>query len=231
MDLAELRDLPLVYVDDLARPVLTDADLRHFGRVLRLRAGDPLVLGDGRGGWRPARYGPEPELTGEGGWSPPADPIVTVAFSAVKGERPEWFAQKLTELGVDRIAPVTSARTVVRWDDERAATVRQRMCVVAREACLQSRRLHLPTIEPVTSLEQFLRNDPGAALADPAGDPIRPGQHTLVVGPEGGFTPEELAGVGTVSLPGNVLRATTAAVVAGAVVCGLRSGQLRSTAS
>ena len=226
MDLAELRDLPLVYVDDLDRPVLTEADVKHFERVLRRRPGDPLLLGDGRGGWRPARYGREPEPIGPGGRQPPPRQLITVAFAPVKGERVEWYTQKLTELGVDRIIPVITERTVVRWDDERAAKAHDRMTIVARESCLQSRRLHLPAVEAATSFDRLLAARPEAVLADPGGRPLEPAHLTLVVGPEGGFTAEERSSAPSVSLPGNVLRAPTAAIMAAGIACGLRSGHV-----
>jgi 16S rRNA (uracil1498-N3)-methyltransferase len=151
---------------------------------------------------------------------------VTVAFAPVKGERAEWFAQKLTEIGVDRIAPVLSERGVVRWNEERARKQSARMETVAREACLQSRRLHLPTILPASPLDTFLGEHPEAVLADPEGTPIDAKHRTIVVGPEGGFSEAERSGRAEVALPGNVLRATTAAIVAGAIVCGLRDDQL-----
>lgn len=229
--LVELRDRPLVYVDDLERPVIADADRHHFERVLRVRHGDPIVVGDGRGGWRPARFATEPEPTGEGGRIAPPLDLVTVAFAPVKGERAEWFAQKLTEIGVDRIAPVLSERGVVRWNQERAQKQLARMETVTREACLQSRRLHLPAILPVTPLDTFLDQHAEAVLADPGGLPIQAKHRTVVVGPEGGFSETERAGRAAVTLPGNVLRATTAAIVAGAIVCGLRDGQIGASPS
>jgi 16S rRNA (uracil1498-N3)-methyltransferase len=226
MQIAELRDHPFVYVDDLDQPVMADRDVHHFERVLRIRPGDPIVVGDGAGGWRPARFDPRPELTGDGGRVERPETLVTVAFTPVKGERAEWFAQKLTEVGVDEIVPIVTARSVVRWADDRAAKQLERMTVVAREACLQSRRLHRPVVAPLTPFDRFIATHPEAALADPAGGQITPTQQTLVIGPEGGFTDDERSLAPTVALPGNVLRATTAAVVAGATACGLRDGTL-----
>lgn len=219
---AGLRDRPLVLVDDLDAPVLATDDLHHFERVLRVATGDEITLGDGRGRWRVARFGPTPEPTG--GIEEVARPEqpITVAFSPVKGERPEWFVQKLTELGVDEIVPVTTDRTVVRWDAARAAKQHERMVKVAREACLQSRRLHLPEVGPIAPLADFLTDRPGAALADPDGEEIGAADRVLVVGPEGGLTRGERAGRRTIRLPGHVLRSETAAVVAAALACGLR---------
>ncbi len=82
---------------------------------------------------------------------PGRKPAVTVAFALVKGERPEWVTQKLTELGVDTIVPFTAARSVVRWDDRKAAANRDRLERVAREAAMQSRRCWLPEVASVAT--------------------------------------------------------------------------------
>lgn len=221
---AEFRNRPLVFVDDLADPELDDADFHHFDRVLRIGRGDPIVLGDGAGGYRTARFEHRPVPEGEIGHVERPDPPLAIAFSPVKGERPEFFVQKLTELGVDEIIPIRCERTVVRWDGAKAAKNHDRLVKVAREACLQARRLHLPTIGPLTSLDAFLARFPGAVLADPEGRPMTGADRALAVGPEGGFSDAERISAASVALPGNILRAETAAVTAAAIACGLRSG-------
>lgn len=218
----KLWDRPLVFVDDLDDPELADDDFHHFSRVLRVAEGDPIVLGDGAGGYRTARFARRPEAVDEIGHAIRPKGEVTIAFSPVKGERAEWFVQKLTELGVDEIVPVFTERNVVRWDAARAAKAYERMITVAREACLQSRRLHLPVVGRPLSLSEFLESRPGAVLADPSGRPMAAGDTTIVIGPEGGFTPAERRMAATIALPGHVLRADTAAVVAGALACDLR---------
>lgn len=223
-ELEAFRHRPLVFVDDLEHPQLRADDLHHLEKVLRLRRGDPITIGDGAGLWRPARFDPEPTPTGRHQQSAPRAPLLTVAFTPVKGVRPEWVVQKLTEVGVDRLIPVVTARSIVRWDPVRASRQHEKMVVAARDACLQSRRLVLPLVSPVMSLSAFLAENPGAVAADPAGSTMHADHTTLVVGPEGGFSLDELAGVDLVALPGNVLRAETAAVVAAALVCGLRAG-------
>lgn len=223
-ELEALRHRPLVFVDDLEHPQLRADDLHHLEKVLRLRRGDPITIADGAGLWRPARFDPEPTPTGRHQRSTPPAPLLTVAFTPVKGVRPEWVVQKLTEVGVDRLIPVVTARSIVRWDPVRASRQHEKMVVAARDACLQSRRLVLPLVSPVMSLSAFLAENPGAVAADPAGSAMHADHTTLVVGPEGGFSADELAAVDLVALPGNVLRAETAAVVAAALVCGLRAG-------
>ncbi|MEZ5406465.1 MAG: RsmE family RNA methyltransferase [Acidimicrobiales bacterium] len=233
---AELRRRPLVLVDDLAAPRLSPDDAHHFSRVLRLAPGQTVTLGDGRGGWCEARFAVEPEPVGPVVVEPAPAPVLCVGFVPVKGEGPDWYVQKLTELGIDEIVPLVSERSVVRWDGNRAARAHERMVRAAREACLQCRRLHLPAVAPVTGLARFLAERVGAgagrgsgvALADPDGAPPASGLVTVVVGPEGGFSPAELALAPAVALPGHILRAETAAVVAAGVLAGLRSGLLAS---
>ena len=70
---------------------------------------------------------------------PAAVPALTVAFAPVKGERPEWVVQKLTELGIDRIVPLVSERSVVRWSGARGKATVERLRRVAREAAAQCR--------------------------------------------------------------------------------------------
>ncbi|MEM7340641.1 MAG: RsmE family RNA methyltransferase [Actinomycetota bacterium] len=220
------RNLPFVLVDDLSAPALSDHDLHHYRRVRRLSDGQPVVVGDGRGGWLPARFATNPEPTGEVTVVAAPTPAITVGFVPVKAAKPEWVATKLTELGVDEIVPIVSEHSVVRWDDARAAKVVERMIVAVREATQQSRRLHQPRVAPAASLVDFIRDAPHAVLADPDGAPMPPATATIVVGPEGGFSDTERAARACVALPGAVMRAETAAVVAGSMLVGLRSGVL-----
>ena len=86
-------------------PDLADGDRHHLERALRLRAGDPLVVADGAGSWRPVRFGGRGRAR-RAMWSPsPVRPPADRGPAPVKGDRPEWAVQKLTELGVDRIVP------------------------------------------------------------------------------------------------------------------------------
>ena len=250
-----LRTRPLVFVGDLAAPELDDGDRHHLERVLRLAPGDLVTVADGHGNWRPCRLGSTLEPMGEVRHQPPPGPPLTVAFTPVKAVRPEWVVQKLTEVGVDRIVPVLTERSVVRWDDERwRRRIGPKLATTVTEACAQSRRLHRPTVEAPRSLTHFLAaSGPVASgpvgsgpvapdlsgatdgcrvvLADPGGGPLPAGITTIVVGPEGGFSPAERRLALTAGLPGAVLRAETAAVVAGAVLVGLRAGQLAAPAT
>ena len=97
------------------------------------------------------------------------DAGLTIAFALVKGERTEWAVQKLVELGVDRIVPFVTERSVVRWDEARAAHQHERWQRVARAAAMQSRRPRLATVEPLRAFADIVTE--GFAIADPAGSP------------------------------------------------------------
>jgi 16S rRNA (uracil1498-N3)-methyltransferase len=212
-----------VFVADVELPELAPDDRHHLERVLRLRPGDELTVGDGAGRWRRCRFGPVVEADGEIEVEAPPAPAITLGFALTKGERPEWTVQKLTEVGVDRIVPFVSARSIVRWDEAKAARNAERLRRVAREAAMQSRRAFLPVIEDVAELAAVVTR-PGAALASPDGSAPDLARTCLLVGPEGGWTDEELALAPTrVALGPTVLRAETAAVAGAVLLAGLRA--------
>ena len=216
---------PHVLVDDVDTPKLSDDDRHHLERVLRLRPGDPLTVGDGAGRWRGCRLGPVLEPVGDVAVAAAPAPEVAVGFAVLKGGRSEHVVQKLTELGADRIVPFAASRSVVRWDDARAGRLLERWRRVARESVMQCRRLWLPRIDPLRPFDEL--NTEGAALAVPGGRALEPDEHFVLVGPEGGWTDGELAAVpGHVGLGAHVLRAETAAVAAAAVLGARRSGHL-----
>jgi 16S rRNA (uracil1498-N3)-methyltransferase len=215
---------PHVFVDDLDVPAVSEDDAHHLDRVLRLRAGDPLTAADGAGRWRSVRYGAPLEVAGEVVDVGRPDPPLTVACALVKGERPELVVQKLTELGIDRIAVFAARRSVVRWDDDRAARHLERLRRVAREASMQSRRCWLPEVTGVLTFDEVVALD-GVALADRDGPPLNPSVHALAIGPEGGWDDDEaVADVPRVGLGRHVLRAETAAIAAGVVLAAARDG-------
>jgi 16S rRNA (uracil1498-N3)-methyltransferase len=147
-----------------------------------------------------------------------------VAFAPVKGDRPEWVVQKLTELGVDRIIPLRTARSVVRWEGERGERAVDRLRRVAHEAAAQSRRPWLPQVAGVATvagLSVVTGHEPG--LAHFGGGSPSLAWPVVAVGPEGGWDEDELVGQERIGLGPTVLRAETAAVTAGAFLCGLRA--------
>ena len=232
------RDGPLAFVDDLAHPVLDPDDHHHLARVLRVRDGEPMVVGDGRGGWRTARFGEIPSDLGEIQIVPVSGVRLTVAFSLIKGDRPELIVEKLTELGIDEIVPFTSDHSVVRWDAKRAARQGERLERIARGASMQCRRTHLPQIAPLTTFAELARSRPAALLADADGDRLtdasfasfvakqQPASRAVAVliGPEGGWSDGERAAARSVVRIGDhILRAETAAIAAGALLAAVRA--------
>lgn len=230
-----------VFVADVERPRPSGDDLHHLAHVLRLRRGETVVAADGAGRWRTCRFGagddPGAALVpvGDPVMCPRRPPAVTVAFVPVKGDRPEWVVQKLTECGVDRIAVVRSARSVVRWDGQRASAAVDRLRRVARQAAAQSRRAWLPEVSGVHTLAELAgglaSGDPPVrlALAQPGGAPPTLAAPAVAVGPEGGWEPAELAAAGrTVGLGDGVLRAETAALAVGILLCAQRDGLVAS---
>jgi 16S rRNA (uracil1498-N3)-methyltransferase len=232
---------PLFLVDALpAGPeyVLDGPEGRHAASVRRLRAGEPLVLSDGRGGLASCRVaGPAGRdalrlevLTR--GQEPSPEPRVVLAQALLKGDRGELAVELATEAGVDAILPWRAARCVARWDDgARGSRQLDRWRSAAREATKQSRRAWLPPVaDPVDTAGLVERigslSGAGAALVlhESAQRGLasvelpRSGELLLVVGPEGGIDDDELAtltaaGAIAVRLGPSVLRASTAAAV------------------
>jgi len=210
---------PLVFVDDLERPVLDRDDRHHLERSLRMRAGDEIVVADGRGSWRIARLGPDVEPVGPTIFTARSQPPITVVFAPVKGERPEWTITKLTELGVDAIIPMTCRRSVVKWGADHDLT---RLRRVAKEAAMQSRQPWLPSIEAPITFAAAARL-PGACLADADGVPPSLDRPVVLIGPEGGWDDTERRfALPHVRLGPTVLRAETAALVAATMLIALR---------
>ena len=228
----------MVFVPDPDAPVVEGADLRHLLDVLRLRAGEVVAVSDGAGRWVPCRVAaaaveagsrradPGTALVPDGARRhvPRWRPELTVAFAPTKGDRPEWVVQKLTELGIDRIVPLRTARSVVRWEGDRGDKAVDRLRRVAREAAAQCRRVWLPEVTDVCRLDGVVAvAGAPAALADPGGSAPGLDRPVVAVGPEGGWDDEERrAAAATVGLGPTVLRAETAALVAGALLYSLR---------
>ncbi len=212
------------FVEDLASCAPDSADVHHLSRVLRLRPGETVIASDGQGSWRPCTYAgaaPWLEPAGETLYVARAAPEVTVAFTPVKGDRPEWVVQKLVEIGVDRIVVLRAARSVVVWGSDRAGRAVERLSRIAEQAAAQSRRAWIPAVEGVANVLDYARSQP-LVLAERGGGPVGLGR-PVCVGPEGGWTEEELAAAEALAgLGDGVLRAETAAIVAGTLVCALR---------
>lgn len=222
---------------------LAPEDARHALRSLRLREGEQFTSSDGAGALARCRVVRAANLLVEGEViertvEPSPRPRLSVLLSPPKGERLTWAVQKLAELGVDRIVLVEAARSVRRWEGERAARVGPRLEAVVREASKQARRRFLPAVEgPLPWAEAVVPDaEPTVVLWERAAEglvgalPNDPEALSLVVGPEGGIPREdalaaERAGARLAGLGPTMLRTETAAV-AGAAVALARYGRL-----
>ncbi len=199
-------------------PVPLDEDTaHHLDRVLRLRDGESVVVTDGAGGWRLAtveRSGgtmvlvPSSAVAGE----PAVDPPLVLAAAIPKGDRLEWMVQKATELGARRIVLLHTDRSVVRWKAARVEHQLIRLQRIADEATRQSRRVWSTEVSGPVAATEVLG---GAVVAEPGGRALQAGDRTVAIGPEGGWSDDELAIAGAqVDLGDAVLRTETAAIAA-----------------
>jgi 16S rRNA (uracil1498-N3)-methyltransferase len=205
----------------------------HAATVARLRVGAALLLGDGRGGMASALVSAvgrgDVAVTIEKRWYvEPPSPRLVVAQGIPKGDRAELAVAAMTEVGVDEIVPWAAARCVAIWRGDRAARARDKWAATAREATKQARRPWVPAIAPSSVSTAALAARPAAAvlvLDEEATTPLATldlpptGDIVLVVGPEGGITPDEVetlvdAGATPVLIGPNVLRTSTAGVAA-----------------
>jgi len=216
---------------------LTGAEAHHAASVRRVRVGEEVTVGDGRGTW----------LTGECEAVTPrevvvrvtartdvpaASPRILLAQALAKGDRDELAVQAATELGVDEIIPWQSERSVPRWDAAKAEKGRARWVSIVREAAKQAHRAWTPdvaTLETTATLaarasaSRVIVLEPTAELRLTAMPLDGTRDVVLVVGPEGGIAPVELetlrnAGAELARLGGTVLRTSTAGPAALAVV-------------
>jgi 16S rRNA (uracil1498-N3)-methyltransferase len=235
----------LVFVEDLGSPSLGEDDCHHLGEVLRLKPGEAVAATDGAGTWVMCTFtGPKDSIRGRGagrgakhcrfglevaGPIHHADrpsPALEVGFSWAKSDRTEWAVAKLAELGLDLVTPLVADRTVVRPDRDRTARRMERLSKILRESAMQSRRPFLSEIGTTQSVDEVIKRarDAQVALAEPGGDPISLETPIVLVGPEGGWSPRELALVDKhVSLGDGVLRIETAALAAASMLTALRS--------
>lgn len=219
------------------RLTLEPDDDHHVRTVLRQTRGARLELCDGRGTTAPARLGTdEVELLASPVAHAPPTTTIGVVHALPKGRKLDEVVRVLTELGVDRIVPVTSERSVVRLEGPRRDKAVARWRAVARAAGAQSRRPHLPGIEEPRELTGRTGPEGGAAellLVAHVGAPVGLAtalrradvlqRVTVAIGSEGGWTDAEVAmlvdgGAVPVHLGPAVLRTEHAAGVAVAVI-------------
>ncbi|WP_127504881.1 16S rRNA (uracil(1498)-N(3))-methyltransferase [Actinoplanes solisilvae] len=229
---------PLFLVEALPAGVtctLDGPEGHHAATVQRLRAGETLILADGRGGSATGRVtevrkgSVAVEIVGRE-HVPAADPRLVVAQGIAKGDRGELAVQAMTEIGVDEILPWAAARSVAQWRGDRGGKSREKWVATAREAAKQARRAWLPVVggDPDCSTKQiaarvgeataFVLHEEATESLTSAALPAA-GDIVLVIGPEGGISEAEVetfvaAGATAVRLGREVLRTSTAGVAA-----------------
>ena len=237
---------PLFLVDSLPDGDLVRLDGpegRHAATVRRLRVGEAIAVGDGRGSVRegqvaevgqdclvarcgPVRFEPVPPVR------------LVVAQALAKGDRAELAVELMTELGVDEIVPWAASRSIVQWQGARGERARERWAATARAAAKQSRRARVPQVDAIASTaavaERVSSGSHAVVLHEAAKSALTAlalpaaGELLVVVGPEGGVSDEELAvfesaGAKAAQLGAPVLRTSTA----GAAACAALSILLR----
>ncbi|MDX3517545.1 16S rRNA (uracil(1498)-N(3))-methyltransferase [Streptomyces scabiei] len=226
--------------------VLDGPEGRHAVSVKRLKPGEDVVLTDGRGRWLEgvvkAAEGKDRLVVMDVGClneEPPAEPRLTVVQALPKGDRGELAVETMTEVGIDAIVPWAAARCITQWRGERGLKALAKWRATAREAGKQSRRTRFPEVADAATSKQvaaLLARADFAAVLHESGDETlataelpTTGEIVLVVGPEGGVSPEELAlfgeaGAEAYRLGPSVLRTSTAGTAAGALLLG-RTGR------
>jgi 16S rRNA (uracil1498-N3)-methyltransferase len=205
----------------------------HLAKVLRARSGDPLILfrGDGReyvGAIESVRGSRVTASVGNGADVDRESPFaITLVQCVPRGDRMDFIVQKATELGVARIVPVLSQRSVVRLDESQKESKVAHWRAVVLNACEQCGRNRLPVIEAPAPLINYLGSSASTTarlVLEPAdesvgGPPNLDAAVEIAIGPEGGFADDELdafrlAGFMRVQLGPRILRTETAAIAA-----------------
>ena len=225
------RSLVRLYVrqplTEAGQVLLDPAQANYVGNVMRKSVGDELLLFDGASGeWlaRVAEAGRKRMTLAVERRTRPLEtlPDLLLAFAPVKRAATDWLVEKATELGVARLQPVATRRTVT----ERVRP--ERLEAIAIEAAEQCSRTSLPELADLVPLARFLETiEPGRTLyfadeqgGSPVAGAFRRGPAAILVGPEGGFAEEERSAIRAlptavaVSLGPRILRAETAALAA-----------------
>ena len=216
---------------------VTADQARYLNTVLRMKQGDPLRIFNGTG-WeykalirRQTAEGIDLEITDRYAVTA-AEIHITLCQAVPKAEKMDGIIRHATELGVERIIPFFAERSVPRWEPERLPRKQQRWRKIAVEASRQCGRSDIPEIGEIVTFERMLRAVPesglrlipweeetttgiSTVLRDPAWSGMK--EFILVIGPEGGFSAEEIelarrAGFLSVSLGRRVLRVETASL-------------------
>jgi 16S rRNA (uracil1498-N3)-methyltransferase len=218
---------------------LTPEQSHYLHRVLRLGVGDQCLVGDGQGTQWTATLGPTLGLATLSAMPPPApEPVPPIAITLAAALPKQGFdevVRQVTELGVSRIVPILSDRTLLKPSGHKLDRWRR----IATEAAEQSERPYVPTVDAPVPWLSWVRQPPSSDLRwlcvarQNCPHLLAQGQQdwpfqtvTLAIGPEGGWADSEVAAASTagyqsVSLGPGILRAVTAPIVAIALIHGI----------
>jgi len=221
----------------LDRLTITGREARYINRVLRMKKGQELIIMDGKGrsfsGTIETVSYHEVTVKIKRPLPPQlSSPIrITLCQALIKAQAMDYVIQKATELGVSAIRLFFSGRTVIKMEPARVTTKMNRWREIMKAACRQCNRADLPNLEPPVPFAEIVEHSPknetlkillwedeqNSGLKEVFNRPSPPPRIWAVVGPEGGFTPDEIAaarksGFHTVSLGNRILRADTAAL-------------------
>ena len=210
----------------------------HACRVLRLGQGEEITLFDGHGLEYPAKL----DLQGKKAYAKLGEPLsgcpentipLYLVQALTSADKMDWIIQKAVELGAAGIIPIQTTRTLIKLNAERALKRTTHWQDIAISACEQSGRNHIPFVSSVISFAEYVQQSssaqklmlvPGAdqSLASLNFKPLAPAYH-LMIGPEGGWTPEEIHfaqqhKIVAINLGQRILRTETAGLAALAIL-------------
>ncbi len=233
----------LVFTKDLNLIRLNESTWHHLANVLRIDTGDLIAVSDGDNLYQifqslhnlktalnrnQRRKNEEAEFSAY--FTPVTKPQKTekkeretgIGLSLCKNDKMEWALQKLTEVGVDHIWLILAARSQVKHSDPKPNY--PRLQKIIEEAASQARRLRMPLLHelltPQAAYEEMSRLG-RVAMAEPGGKTFAGDLSCVMIGPEGGWTPEELLIADGLELSSGILRVETAATVAGYLLSGI----------
>lgn len=218
------------------RIVICGSDVNHIKNVLRLKAGDSLVVSDGSGMEYTCRLEKteSAEVTAEilasGKGEQELQSGIVLYQGLPKSDKMEWIIQKAVELGVAGIVPMTTRRTVVKLDAGKEESRRKRWQSIAEGAAKQSGRAVIPRVEKICSFREAavqasekthslipyeMASESMRHTRDLLGQICKGESVAVMIGPEGGFDPEEIAyavslGIRPITLGKRILRTETA---------------------
>lgn len=230
--------------------LLDDFGANHVSKVLRLKIGDKIRLFDGQGHEYLAsltQVGKKTEALLEQKLDNFVESPITIELLQVisRGDRMDFTVQKAVELGIARIIPLTSERCGVKLDEQRSTKKIDSYQKIAIAACEQCGRNVVPKVEPLSSLKEFVLTHQGVnsiegttlksdidgfinITLDPRAncklsELPKTGKYRILIGPEGGFSPEEIelaaqSGFVGVTLGPRILRTETTALVSLAIL-------------